>query len=397
MSERIDSSAGRPHGHLGALPLAALALFALWVSVETGFTSGLGLAFALFAVASAVIAGLIAFGLLNVVSPQDYTGGTALAATALFAFWASRELPGMKGFAFGPGTAPRIFAGLLLATGAAVAIGGLLAEGPRLQRYSVRGLVFIIASLLFFGATIRTSGLVLTSFVTIMISAAAAPATIAFPQSVSKDIMIARLIDVLNVSVGALLFLSPWIVGFATTRPAAWNAWVLGLVVVGVTATARVAFAEWKERINLILGLWLLVSPLVLGFSTQSPPTWLHVLVGIAVVEIAIFALIFNHRRQLGLSDTHILWIELVLGLWVLITPWVLGFAAQAAAMWTHVIAGAAIVEIAAVELMLRYRGLSETQMAWIESIIWAEVLTLFCSLLFPNALNLPLQLWPRY
>jgi hypothetical protein len=45
----------------------------------------------------------------------------------------------------------------------------------------------------------------------------------------------------------------------------------------------------------------------------------------------------------------------------------------------------------------LRYRGLSDTQMAWVESIFWAELLTLFCSLLFPNALNLPLQLWPRY
>ena len=33
----------------------------------------------------------------------------------------------------------------------------------------------------------------------------------------------------------------------------------------------------------------------------------------------------------------------------------------------------------------------------WIETIIWAAVLTLFCSLLFPYGLNLPLQLWPRF
>jgi putative tricarboxylic transport membrane protein len=384
-----------------AVALAGLALFALWVSSELGFTTGLGFGIALFGLASAVTAGLIAVGLLKVASPQDYYGGLALAFSALFAFWASSGLPGMKGFAFGPGTAPRLFAGLLLATGAGVVVTSLLAEGPPLQRYSVRGLVFIIASLVFFGATIRTLGLVFTSFFTIMISVGAAPATIAFPQSVAKEIIVRRLIDVLNVGLGALLFLSPWILGLASAGPAAaaWNAWILGVAIAGVTvaALALPTFAEWKERINLILGLWLLVSPLLLGFSTQPLPTGLHVLVGIAVIEIAVFELMFKHRRALGLSDTQMVWVELALGVWVLISPWVLGFAAHAVAVWAHVIAGAALAEIAVIELISRYRGLSEAQMAWIESIVWAEVLTLFCSLLFPNALNLPLQLWPRY
>jgi len=36
-------------------------------------------------------------------------------------------------------------------------------------------------------------------------------------------------------------------------------------------------------------------------------------------------------------------------------------------------------------------------EIRWGETIIWAAVLTLFCSLLFPWGLNLPLQLWPRF
>ena len=36
-------------------------------------------------------------------------------------------------------------------------------------------------------------------------------------------------------------------------------------------------------------------------------------------------------------------------------------------------------------------------EIRWTETIIWAAVLTLFCSLLFPWGLNLPLQLWPRF
>ena len=37
---------------------------------------------------------------------------------ALFTLWAASDLPGMRGFAFGPGTAPRLFGWLLVATGA---------------------------------------------------------------------------------------------------------------------------------------------------------------------------------------------------------------------------------------------------------------------------------------
>src|SRR6266508_4599223 len=57
-------------------------------------------------------------------NPQDFYGGLALVILALLAFWASWNLPGMRGFAFGPGTAPRLFAALLLVTGTAVALMG---------------------------------------------------------------------------------------------------------------------------------------------------------------------------------------------------------------------------------------------------------------------------------
>ncbi len=52
--------------------------------------------------------------------PQDFVGGIALMAIALFALWASSDLQGMRGFSFGAGTAPRMFGFLLLGLGAAV-------------------------------------------------------------------------------------------------------------------------------------------------------------------------------------------------------------------------------------------------------------------------------------
>lgn len=106
-------------------------------------------------------------------NPQDFYGGLVLMAFALFALWAGSDLPGMRGFAFGPGTAPRLFAGLLLVVGGAIAVMGVLTDGPPLEKYGFRGPVLFIASVLFFAAAIRPVGLVITAFLTIMIAAGA--------------------------------------------------------------------------------------------------------------------------------------------------------------------------------------------------------------------------------
>jgi hypothetical protein len=39
---------------------------------------------------------------------------------------------------------------------------------------------------------------------------------------------------------------------------------------------------------------------------------------------------------------------------------------------------------------------MGSTEMRWIESVIAAAVMTLFCVLLFVYALGLPFQLWPQ-
>jgi putative tricarboxylic transport membrane protein len=116
----------------------------------------------------------ISAAFVRVQNPQDVYGGMALILLALVAFVASNDLPGMRGFAFGPGTAPRLFAFTLAIMSLAVVVGGLLTAGPEVTGYKVRGVVFIIGSILAFAATIRPLGLVIASFCTMVICAAAA-------------------------------------------------------------------------------------------------------------------------------------------------------------------------------------------------------------------------------
>ena len=116
----------------------------------------------------------VSAGWLRVLNPQDFYGGMALILLSLTAFVASNDLPGMRGFAFGPGTAPRLFAFSLAILSLGVVITGLMMRGPHVTPYRVRGVIFIVGSILAFAATIRPLGLVIASFSCMVICAAAA-------------------------------------------------------------------------------------------------------------------------------------------------------------------------------------------------------------------------------
>ncbi len=109
--------------------------------------------------------------------PQDFVGGIVLMGVALFALWASSDLQGMHGFTFGPGTAPRMFAVLLLGLGAAIMIGGLVSEGPPLAHYAWRGPLFVALAIVFFALAIRPLGLVVSGLASFLISALGTPET----------------------------------------------------------------------------------------------------------------------------------------------------------------------------------------------------------------------------
>ena len=103
-------------------------------------------------------------------NPRDFWGGLVLIALAILAIWSSRDLPGQRGFAFGPGTAPRLFAGVLAGIGAAIAAIGLITDGPPIEKYRVRGPVFVIVAILCFAGMIRPLGLVPATFLAFVIS-----------------------------------------------------------------------------------------------------------------------------------------------------------------------------------------------------------------------------------
>jgi len=163
-----------------ALLLAAAVFLLVLLGWLPNFLSFLNIPHEFFRYASVVV-GFYGFVFLLVgltgapSNPRDYFGGAALIALALFAYEASRDLPGMRGFAFGPGTAPRGFAYVLGALGVAVSATGLLTKGPGIDRFHIRGPLFITLSVVLFAWLVRPLGLVIASFLSILAAAGATP------------------------------------------------------------------------------------------------------------------------------------------------------------------------------------------------------------------------------
>lgn len=104
--------------------------------------------------------------------------------------------------------------------------------------------------------------------------------------------------DWVNLLLGGWLFVSPWVLGYADLPAPAWNSWVLGVVVAAISVAALIQFAQWEEWVNAILGLWLLISPWVMGFAQDAPAAlWNHVLLGIVVAALAIWDVLRNRER----------------------------------------------------------------------------------------------------
>lgn len=104
--------------------------------------------------------------------------------------------------------------------------------------------------------------------------------------------------DWLNLVLGIWLIFSP-LFGFAATSTAAsMSAGVTGLLVATVAMFSLSRPHYWQEVVNLALGLWLIAAPLALGFSNSSDATINHVLVGTAVSVLALWALVRRIRRR---------------------------------------------------------------------------------------------------
>lgn len=91
------------------------------------------------------------------------------------------------------------------------------------------------------------------------------------------------------VVAGALLFVTPWIVGFATNGGSAWNMWIVAGLVGALGAYASFSASRWLAWALMALAMWLFLAPWALAFTASAPAFWSHVIgaLGLAVLSAA--------------------------------------------------------------------------------------------------------------
>ena len=110
----------------------------------------------------------------------------------------------------------------------------------------------------------------------------------------------------------------------------------------------------WKASVELLIGLWLLFSPLALGFFSDS----------VASMTAIIVATIVFFVSQLGIANQQPWeeWVNLIAAIVLILSPWVFGYASVIAATWNAIACGGILVLLTVLQMVEEYAALKHKQ-----------------------------------
>lgn len=92
---------------------------------------------------------------------------------------------------------------------------------------------------------------------------------------------------------GIWLFISPWLFSYSHTNYS-WDAFIMGIVLIIFSIWALGNRRLWEEWITLIIGAWIVISPFVLGFAGVPDQLNFYIVGGIVFIlsfwDIALYS-----------------------------------------------------------------------------------------------------------
>ena len=101
--------------------------------------------------------------MLRVNSPQDLGAALVFILIGLAGLYFGKDLTFGTASRMGPGFFPTWLNLLILAIGVATGVKALATEGPRIERFQLRPILFIVAAIVIFGFLIKGVGLALSA------------------------------------------------------------------------------------------------------------------------------------------------------------------------------------------------------------------------------------------
>ena len=107
-----------------------------------------------------------------------------------------------------------------------------------------------------------------------------------------------------SLVLGVILFITPWVFGTAMNRASSWDAWIIGVigVILALVALAFLSAATIAEGLSVVLGVLLFISPWVLGYAALSAAAWAAWILGILLVVVNGWTLLQTRTPRLGAS-----------------------------------------------------------------------------------------------
>ncbi len=93
-----------------------------------------------------------------------------------------------------------------------------------------------------------------------------------------------------------------------------------------------------------LAGVWEILAPFILGFAVVPAGLWNNVIVGVVLIILGAWAAL---TANIGTART-LDWIAAVVGLWLIVSPFILGTAVITAAIWNDIIVGIIVLILGA-------------------------------------------------
>lgn len=96
---------------------------------------------------------------------------------------------------------------------------------------------------------------------------------------------------------------------------------------------------KWAQWINALIGIWFIISPWILGYSHYPGAVWFSVIFGAILLIVSFWAAVQSEARGWASWQS---WIALVMGILFIIESF--SWSLSSGAMWTDIILGVIVI-----------------------------------------------------
>lgn len=87
-------------------------------------------------------------------------------------------------------------------------------------------------------------------------------------------------------------------------------------------------------------GLWQIMAPFLFGYSSVQAVLWNSIIIGSLLIILGIWAAVSDQKA----TDKFLDWVNLLIGAWLIISPFALAYTAVRAAAYNDVVVGLLVV-----------------------------------------------------